>query len=61
MTGPLAEWLLAWLVTLRRDEMESLVHDHLEIKLLYPKRYKLDNEIEEKWFKHQQLTSKCAG
>lgn len=57
----MAEWLLAWLVTLRRDEMESLVHDHLEIKLLYPKRYKLDNEIEEKWFKHQQLTSKCAG
>lgn len=47
--GPshLVEWLLLWFVISRRVKLESLVDDHLEVKLLYSRRYRLDKEIKQ--------------
>lgn len=43
----MVKWLLAQFILLRRDGLEYLVDNYLETKLLYPRRYKLDKELEE--------------
>lgn len=50
--GRLMERLLACFAILRKEELASLVDDHLEMKLLDPRRYKLDKELQETWSKY---------
>lgn len=45
--GRLVEWSLLWFGISRSVGLESLVDDHLEVKLLYSRRYKLDKEIKQ--------------
>lgn len=45
--GRLVEWLLLWFGISRSVGLESLVDDHLEVKLLYSRRYKLHKEIKQ--------------
>lgn len=48
------ERLLACFAILRKEELASLVDGHLEMKLLDPRRYKLNKELQETWSKYSQ-------